>query len=48
MTETDAEVKLVYLCKRPTNLRRYAMIGLLRQYNTFFNVKVWNLRNLTF
>jgi len=48
MTGTDEEVKLVYLCKRTTNLRRYAMIALLRQYNIFFNAKVWNLRNLTF
>jgi len=43
MTETGEEVKPVYLCKRPTNVHRYAIIGLLRQYNIFFNAKVWNI-----
>jgi len=43
MTGRGEEFRYVYLCNRPTNLHRYAMIDLLRQYNIFFNVKVWNL-----
>jgi len=43
MTGTGEEVNHVYICNRPTNLHRYAMIDLLRQYNIFFKVNVWNL-----
>ena len=43
MKGTGEEVKIVYLYTRPTNLHRYAFVGLLRQNNIFFNAKGWNL-----
>jgi hypothetical protein len=40
MAGTDEEVKGLYLSERPTNLYRCAVIGLLRPYNIFYNVRV--------
>ena len=47
MKGTGKEVKIAYLCNRPTDLHRCAIIGLLRQYDIFFKAEVWNLRSLT-